>query len=106
MALAIFSTPVMTTDGFYELRTITLQTAQELLALHGRVNSAVEHQPTADILSSLLGVEVPVSRQNYEQQPHETALVFMLDRPLEGQILSREQVEEIGYTFKALTRTS
>ena len=107
MALAILNTSITTADGAYTLTTITLAGAKDLLAKHdNQINSAVGHQATADILTTLLGVQVPVNRQMYVQAPGETALVFKLNgRATEGVILDLAQVEEIGYTLKALTRT-
>jgi rRNA maturation protein Rpf1 len=106
--LALLNTAILTADGDYTIRTISLQEALDLLkANDGRVNSAVGHQSTADILATLLGAEVPVNRQMYAQAAGETALVFKVNgRAPEGAILDREQVEEIGYTLKALTRVS
>lgn len=106
MALAILNTAITTADGSYTLRTITLEEAKDLLAKHdGEINSAVGHQATADILSTLLGVPVPVNRQVYVQGAGETALVFKINgRGPEGAILDREGLNLIGYTLKALRR--
>lgn len=108
MALAILNTSIITSDGAYTLRTVTMEEAKSLLAKHNNeVNSAVGHESTAQILTTLLGVEVPVNRQLYTQQVGEEALVFKLHgRPPEGAILTAEQVEEIGYSLKVLTRNS
>lgn len=104
--LAILNTALATADGDYTVRTISLDEARQLLAERGnRVNSAVGHQATADILSVLLDVPVPVNRQMYEQQQGETTLVFKLNgRAPEGVVLDRDEVERIGYTLKAMTR--
>lgn len=68
-------------------------------------DSAIGHQSTAEILSELLGVSVPVNRQNYIQPPNSNAVVFKLkERAPEGAILSRPQIEKIGYEFGLLTR--
>lgn len=108
MALPLLNTSIITTDGNYERRTITLDDALDLLKQHGGdVDSAIGHQSTADILTILLGVPVPVNRQQFTQQPGQSALVLQLNgRPPEGTILDRDQVEAIGYELKLLTRTS
>jgi hypothetical protein len=108
MAIAILNTAIVTADGCYELKTVTVEEAKRLLAQHrGQVNSAVGHQGTADVLSELLGVPVPVNRQVYQQAVRETALVCKINgRGTEGQILDREGMERIGFTLKVLTRTS
>ncbi|MCC5946250.1 MAG: DUF1874 domain-containing protein, partial [Bernardetiaceae bacterium] len=41
----------------------------------------------------------------YSQQPDDVALVFKLKgRPQEGQILTRAEIEEMGYEFGELLR--
>jgi len=70
-------------------------------------DSAIGHESTAEILTELLGVKVPVNRQNYIQTPGATALVFKLkQRAPEGVILGKEEIERIGYEFGLLTRTA
>lgn len=106
MKLGILNTAVLTADGTFDLRTISLAEAQGLAAASD-LDSAVGHDSTAAILSDLLGVDVPVNRQLFAQQINQCALVFKLNgRPPEGVILDREQLEEIGFTFKVLTRLS
>lgn len=106
MKLGILNTAVLTADGTFDLRTISLTEARELAAASD-LDSAVGHDSTAAILSDLLGVDVPVNRQLFAQQVGQLALVFKLNgRPPEGVILGREQLEEIGFTFKVLTRLS
>lgn len=106
MALALLNMSIITTDGTYSLQTITLQEAKDLLRkAGGRVNSAIGHQATADLLTTLLGVDVPVHRQEYQQKPGETALVLKVNRrPPEGAILTRDLIERMGYTLKKQTR--
>lgn len=105
MELAILNTAIVTTDGTYAIHTITLEEAKELVAAAPGLDSAVGHPSTAEILTELLGVEVPLNRQQFAQQPGQKALVFKLDgRPKEGMELSRQQLEEIGFTFKVLER--
>lgn len=104
--LAVLNTAIVTTDGDYRIRTITLEEAQQL-ARAAEIDSAVGHESTAQILTNLLGVEVPVNRQLFEQAVGQPALVFKLNgRPPEGQILSAEELTEVGFTFKILERTS
>ena len=113
--LALLNPSIITTDGFYSLTTITLSEAQAYVRyptagsyeynLSG-VDSAIGHESTAQIMSELLGIEIPVNRQQFSQQVNQLALVFKLKgRPPEGVILSREQIEAIGYEFKILNRS-
>lgn len=65
--------------------------------------SAVGHQVTADILSELLGIDVPMNRIEYKQKPEDVCYVFKLrGRAEEGKILNREEIEKIGYDFGIL----
>jgi hypothetical protein len=58
-------------------------------------------------MSELLGVGVPVNRQMFAQEVGQQALVFKLNgRPPEGAVLTREELDVIGYSWKLLTRTA
>lgn len=104
--IAILNTSIVTTDGTYTLTSITLEQARALVA-GSPIDSAVGHESTAALLTTLLGVEVPTNRQLFAQQVGQRALVCKLNgRPPEGQILSREDLEEIGYSFKILERVN
>lgn len=101
LPVAILNTTIATADGTYTLKTIGLAEARELCK--GEVISAVGHQSTADILTELLGVDIPVNRIQFKQQKGQKALCFkLLGRPEEGKILDREEIENIGYEFKVL----
>jgi hypothetical protein len=102
--LAILNTSILTAEGKFTLEGITLEQAQKLVQ-DNEILSAVGHISTAEILTELLETEVPVNRIMFEQQPGQQALVFKLNgRPQEGKILSREEIEGIGYKFQLLTR--
>ena len=56
-------------------------------------------------MSELLEIEVKANRIEYLQNVDEVALIFKLrSRPPEGKILTREEIEEIGYDFGILRR--
>ena len=102
--LAILNTSILTSTGMYELQDITLQEAQQLVQ-NNDILSAIGHQSTADILTTLLGTTIPMNRIMFEQQEGQKALIFkLLSRPEEGKILTVEEIEEIGYKFQLLTR--
>ena len=106
MKLAILNTSIATADGNYALRTITLDEAQFLVNEADGLDSAVGHAATAEILTRLLGVDIPVNRQQFAQQVGQKALVFKLSgRIPEGTILSLEEIENLGYELKVLERT-
>lgn len=104
MKLGILNTSILTTEGTYRLKKITLDEARKLVT-RNELDSSVGHQSTADIMTSLLGVEIPVNRQVFNQEVGQQALVFKLNgRPEEGRILSRVEIEAIGYKFQLLER--
>lgn len=106
MGIALLNTSIVTEDGVYSLRTVPADEAKAIVA-EAIVVSYVGHPSTAQVMSTLLGVDVPVSRDLYAQAPGETALVFKLNgRPEPGRELGREELEEIGFTFKVLYRIS
>lgn len=103
--LLVLNTSIATADGDYRLRTITLAQAQRLAADH-EIDSAVGHESTAAALTEMLGVDIPVNRQQARQRPGQRALVFKINgRPPEGAVLDLGQLEDIGYTLKAMERT-
>lgn len=106
MKLAILNTSILTNDGEYKLESISLEKAVAFTQATD-IDSAVGHESTAQILTEILGVDIPVNRQMFAQEVGQKALVFKLNgRPPEGKILNREEIEAIGYSFKLLTRTA
>lgn len=102
--LGLLNTSILTNAGTYSLQDITLSEARTLVR-ENELDSAIGHASTAEIMTSLLGVDVPVNRQMFSQEEGQQALVFKLNgRPEEGKILSREEIEQIGYKFQLLTR--
>lgn len=104
-ALALLNTSILTTAGEYKLSDISLEDAKKLVADAGTLDSAIGHQSTAEIMTTLLETEVAVNRQMFTQEVGQQALVFKLNgRPEEGKILSKEEIEKIGYKFQLLER--
>ena len=103
--IALLNCSIITADGEYRQTTVSLDWVRETTA-NNEIISAIGHDSTAQIMTELLGINVPINRINFEQQPGQDAIVFKLNgRAPEGKILSREEIEEIGYTFKFLERT-
>ncbi len=108
--LTLLNTGVLTAYGTYIYEPLTLEEARALVRKYqtgGRkVQSAIGHKDTADLLTDVLGFPVAENRgMKFEQTMDDVALVLRLnDRPSAGKILSRAEVEEIGYEFGLLTR--
>jgi hypothetical protein len=104
LPLALLNTTIATTDGIFQVKTIDPETAKNLVKSSVELDSAIGHESTAQIMSELLGVEIPMNRQQFVQQPGQQALVFKLKgRAPEGKILDRSEIETIGYEFKLMT---
>ena len=102
--LALLNTSILTVEGEYSLKQISLEEARKLVC-ENELDSAIGHQSTANIMTTLLSVEVPVNRQMFAQEVGQMALVFKLNgRPPEGSILSVEEIEKIGYKWQVLER--
>ena len=62
--------------------------------------SAVGHESTAEVLTNLLGVNIPQNRITVSPVPGDRFICFrLMSRPPEGAILDRPTLEEIGYEF-------
>lgn len=105
MIIAILNTPILTDVGTYKLSNITLEQAQKLVN-ENDFDSYIGHQATSEILSILLGTEVPMNRGQFKQEVGQKAIIFKLNSRLqEGQVLTTiQEIESIGYTFQLLER--
>ena len=102
--VTILNTSIITAPGRYEYKLIDLSEAKRMVT-ENSYQSAVGHQSTCDILSKLLGVDIPLNRIQFIQEPGYPALVFKLKgRPEEGRVLTVEEIEDIGYEFGRLLR--
>ena len=103
--ITILNTSILTNFGSFNYEPLTLEESKNLLS--EGFESAVGHQSTCDVLSSLLKQEVKLNRIQYSQKVNDIALVFKLKgRPEEGKILTGPEIEKIGYEFGKLTRLS
>lgn len=83
------------------IKEIDIPEAREILARYKDFVSAVGHQSTADLLSKLLGVKVPVNRTMVQLKGGDKAIVCQLFvRLQEGQVLSYEELLEMYETGK------
>ena len=101
----VFNTTIVVNNGTYRLSDISVEKAREILA-DGNFVSAIGHESTAQIISTVLGIEVPMNRVNASfDNVGDLAVCFKLNsRPKEGSILSYEDLVEIGFSWKLLER--
>jgi len=104
--ITILNTSIITAHGEYKYKPISLDTAKEMVQ-NNPFQSAIGHDSTSQIISTLLNIDCPVNRILYKQQTGEQALVFKLNgRPPEGKILTIEELETIVYDWGLLTKTA
>lgn len=104
LPIALFNGTVATTNGIYSIQNIDIETARKYVEQNGFI-SAIGHEATAQIMSELLGKEIPMNRIQFHQQVGQTAIVFKLNtRPPEGIILNIDQLNKIGYSLKIMKR--
>jgi hypothetical protein len=109
--LTLLNTSILTSFGTYTYEPLTLEEARALLRQFQQggktIQSAIGHQATAELLSGLLDYPVAVNRMDFKQTVETVALIFKLKgRVPEGKVLSREELEAVGYEFGLLTPTA
>jgi Domain of unknown function (DUF1874) len=107
--LTLLNTSILTSFGTYTYKPLTLAEARALVdkfQQEGKtIQSAIGHQSTAELLTLLLEFPVLANRIEFRQTIEMAALVFKLKgRPPEGKVLSREELEAMGYEFGLLQR--
>lgn len=104
LPIALFNGPIVTTNGLYRIHDIDVDTAKRLIQKHGFI-SAIGHEATAQIMSDLFDMNIPMNRIQFHQDVHQLAIAFKLkERPEEGVILSIDELESIGYGLKLMER--
>lgn len=102
----ILNSAVLTAFGEYEFREVTAEAVTNMLRNSDFV-SAVGHQPTATILSQVLGMEIPHNRIQISMQPGDQAIVFRLQNRLpENSHLTVQAAKELLYELGFLIRKS
>ena len=93
--LNAFSISMLPPEGaVVKVSPISLGEAKALL--NEGFESAVGHESTAQLLSTLLGMEVPPRRVAIAMSPGDRAVIFQLRTRLEeGKVLSKEEVEAL-----------
>jgi len=104
LPIGLFNGTVATTNGLYRINDIDVDMAKRYIKQYGFI-SAIGHKATAEIMSELLGINIPMNRIQFHQEIGQIAVVFKLnERPPEGDILNRQEMERIGYSFKIMER--
>lgn len=100
----IMNTSIIPNDGLFSLVTINADEAKKWIQGNDWV-SAVGHPGTAEVMTTLLGVDIPPNRIQVTFEVGDEALVFKLDCRLpEGKVLDAEELRGLPFTWKLLKR--
>lgn len=104
--LYILNSPVLTDYGMFWFEKEDIVEAKKLIErFNGQFISAIGHQATADIMSKLLGYNIPYNRIIVKMNVGDIAIVFrLLNRIEEGKVLTEEEIKNIGFEIGFLTR--
>lgn len=107
MKVGLLNTTIVTGKGLFSCMPLTVDEAREIVQ-YNPTESHVGHQATADSMATLLGVPVQMNRSPYSQtQPGQKAICLKVKgRIEEGRILTREELEAIGYEFFLLKKVA
>lgn len=100
----LLNSPILTDWGRWRFDgPVGLEAARAFLA--PGFESAVGHDGTAEVLSDVLGITVPMCRRAIHMTPGDRALVFrLLDRPEEGVVLDAPSLAGQRWAFGILVR--
>ena len=106
MKLVLLNTTIATTNGTFRITDLSLENARELAQANiGNFENGIGHKATADTLGKLLGIEINADRVAVVQEKGQLAIVLKLNgRVQEGQILSQEEMEKMGYSLKLMEK--
>lgn len=92
----VLNSPILTSYGVFEFRRISsIEEAKKFLS-DGEFISAVGHQPTAELITALTGIQVPFNRSQIKMENGDAALVVRLTIRLpEGKILEESELREL-----------
>jgi hypothetical protein len=99
--LYLFNTNIVPDECVARITKISQQTAKSIVSGHkNEFISAIGHEVTANIMSTLLNVDVTVNRIHALPNPLDKAISLKINgRIMEGSILSMEEIEKVGYTL-------
>lgn len=98
------NTSILTSFGKFDYSPIDLSEVVELM-VNNDYQSAIGHESTAEVMTTLTGINVVMNRITVDMQVGDSAIVFKLNaRPAEGAILNREELERIGFSWGILKR--
>lgn len=100
----VLNAAVVPNWGVFEYSPVSLDDVRKLLSSEEFV-SAVGHKATADVLSALTGIQIPVNRVQIKMSVGDISIIFKpAIRLEEGRILTQEELKELPYELGTLKR--
>jgi hypothetical protein len=100
----VLNSAVLTSFGVYRYTKITIGLARDMLRTNEFI-SAVGHEPTAELMTKILGVKIPYNRIEVKMQIGDVAVVFRLKKRIqEGKVLNEEEIQTLDYEIGLLER--
>jgi len=104
MTLYIINTPVLTDYGLWEFSG-PLSIREVRTRLEPGFVSAIGHEASANILSRILNIPIPVNRIQIKMQPKDEALILrLLKRLPEGKVLDESELMALDFELGLLKR--
>lgn len=106
MKLALLNSTVLTSNGSFKIKDITLEEARQLVQNNkNNILNCIGHEATANTLTKLLNLDIKYERNSLIQEKGQLALVLKLNgRVPENTILTEAEMENMGYTLKLLEK--
>lgn len=104
MTLYIINSPVLTGYGLWELTGPLVSDDARALLARGFV-SAIGHEASAEVLSQILNITIPVNRIHIRMQTGDEALILrLLQRLPEGKVLDEIELKTLDFELGLLKR--
>jgi hypothetical protein len=98
------NTTIATVDGVFHVKTVSVEEVKDLLSDRTVERlSAIGHESTAQVMSTLLSEEIAPNRIQYAQKIDDIAICLKIKgRIPEGTILDAAGIEAIGFELKLM----
>ena len=104
LPVVLFNGPICTSAGLFRVTDLEVDEARQLIRNFGFI-SAVGHEASAEVLSYILEVDVPMNRIEYVQKLGQKAIALKLTiRPEEGRILTAAEMFQVGFGLQLMDR--
>jgi hypothetical protein len=87
------------TDVIVKFKKVSTSDVKDILTNNDFI-SVVGHETTANVLSTLLGMNIQTNRMNLRLNEGDVVIIFQLNQRLpEGSVLNEEELTKLDFTF-------